>query len=160
MIKKISVAAVFVLMCGMLSAQAGQITVKEDFWRGTLYLKNDIVISKDQVRNDLAIDPENLATFKAGNTQQIWGMVFGGIGGAFIGYPLGTSLGGGDPNWTLAGIGAGAVIIGGVIYGGGKNKIELALNNHNSNLSFWQDHHDKYEKQSIALLPGMIMIKF
>lgn len=33
-------------------------------------------------------------------------MVLSVIGGALIGWPLGTAIGGGDPNWALAGIGA------------------------------------------------------
>lgn len=32
-------------------------------------------------------------------------------GGALIGWPLGTAIGGGDPEWYLAGIGAGLVAI-------------------------------------------------
>jgi hypothetical protein len=37
--------------------------------------------------------------------------VFGFAGGFLIGWPLGTALAGGDPNWTLAAIGAGCVAI-------------------------------------------------
>lgn len=39
--------------------------------------------------------------------------VLGFAGGALIGWPLGTALGGGDPEWYLAGIGA--VLVGGAI---------------------------------------------
>jgi len=37
--------------------------------------------------------------------------IIGAIGGALIGWPVGTALGGGDPNWTLAGVGAGLVVV-------------------------------------------------
>ena len=40
------------------------------------------------------------------------GIIFGGIGGFCIGYPLGTLLGGGDPIWFIAGIGVGFLAIG------------------------------------------------
>ena len=43
--------------------------------------------------------------------QYIWTSVLSGAGGFFIGYPLGTSLGGGDPNWTLAAVGAGFIAV-------------------------------------------------
>ncbi|MEM9858876.1 MAG: hypothetical protein AAF843_16070 [Bacteroidota bacterium] len=33
------------------------------------------------------------------------------IGGALIGWPLGTAIGGGDPEWTLAGIGVGLLVL-------------------------------------------------
>ncbi|WP_157972278.1 hypothetical protein, partial [Pleomorphovibrio marinus] len=36
--------------------------------------------------------------------------VMGFIGGGMIGWPLGAALGGGDPNWLLAGIGGGIVL--------------------------------------------------
>jgi hypothetical protein len=38
-------------------------------------------------------------------------MIFQLPGGFLIGYPLGTAMAGGDPNWTLAAIGAGLVVI-------------------------------------------------
>lgn len=37
--------------------------------------------------------------------------IFGAAGGALVGWPIGTSVGGGEPNWTLAGIGAGLIAI-------------------------------------------------
>lgn len=37
--------------------------------------------------------------------------VLGAIGGFMIGWPLGTAIAGGDPNWTLAGVGAGFVAV-------------------------------------------------
>lgn len=37
--------------------------------------------------------------------------MFGFIGGFMIGLPLGTAIGGGDPNWELAGIGFGVAFI-------------------------------------------------
>lgn len=37
--------------------------------------------------------------------------IIGGIGGALMGYPLGTVLGGGKANWTMFGIGAGLAVI-------------------------------------------------
>jgi len=43
--------------------------------------------------------------------QYVWTSVLGGAGGFFIGYPLGTALGGGDPNWTLAAVGAGFIAV-------------------------------------------------
>ncbi|MEZ5017166.1 MAG: hypothetical protein R2800_08950 [Flavipsychrobacter sp.] len=45
------------------------------------------------------------------NGYAIGAYVFGAAGGALIGYPLGTALGGGDPEWLLAGIGAGCLAI-------------------------------------------------
>jgi hypothetical protein len=38
--------------------------------------------------------------------------IIGFAGGSLIGWPIGTAIGGGKPNWKLAGIGAGLVVIG------------------------------------------------
>jgi hypothetical protein len=37
--------------------------------------------------------------------------VFAYIGGFLVGWPIRTAIGGGEPNWTLAAIGAGAIVI-------------------------------------------------
>lgn len=42
----------------------------------------------------------------------ITGNVLGFMGGGCIGWPLGTAIGGGDPQWAIAGIGAGLIAIG------------------------------------------------
>ncbi len=38
-------------------------------------------------------------------------MVIGAVGGALIGYPIGTAMGGGEPVWAMAGVGAGLVML-------------------------------------------------
>ena len=43
------------------------------------------------------------------NVMTISSYILGFAGGALIGYPLGTLIGGGEPNWVLAGVGAGLV---------------------------------------------------
>jgi hypothetical protein len=48
---------------------------------------------------------------KKTKTNNVWTTVFSGIGGFLIGWPLGTALGGGDPKWEMAGIGAGLVVV-------------------------------------------------
>ena len=40
------------------------------------------------------------------------GSFFSMVGGALIGFPIGTMIGGGEPQWELAAVGAGFVIIG------------------------------------------------
>lgn len=46
------------------------------------------------------------------NALTITGNVFAFIGGGLIGWPIGTLIGGGEPEWILAGIGAGCIAIG------------------------------------------------
>lgn len=47
---------------------------------------------------------------KAGTNNDL-SNVFGVIGGVLVGWPIGTALGGGDPNWTLAAAGGAFIAI-------------------------------------------------
>jgi hypothetical protein len=38
-------------------------------------------------------------------------MIIGGTGGFMIGWPVGTAIAGGDPDWVMAGIGMGLIVI-------------------------------------------------
>jgi hypothetical protein len=56
--------------------------------------------------NDMAYEE-----IKSAQTNNTISTVLGGVGGFMFGWSVGTALGGGEPNWTLAGIGAGLAII-------------------------------------------------
>ena len=111
------------------------IELRSNFWTGTGYYQADTRLSKTQVREALAVDPEALQLFKAGAGQKGLGDVLAVAGGALIGWPLGTAIGGGDPNWTLAAIGAGIVVVAIPIYNGGIKKINQGLDRYNQGLS-------------------------
>ena len=74
------------------------------------------------------------------------GMFFAYVGGALIGWPLGTALAGGDPNWALAGVGAGFVLITIPLSKGyTKNAIKAAdAYNASKNMSAMRDNHEWY----------------
>lgn len=59
------------------------------------------------------MEPNEMASrkIKKARSSNVVANVFGGAGGFMIGYPIGTQLGGGDPNWSLAAIGAGLVVV-------------------------------------------------
>jgi hypothetical protein len=52
-------------------------------------------------------------------------------GGFMIGYPLGTALGGGKPNWTLAAVGCGLIVIDIPIVSSANKKVRKAVNAYN-----------------------------
>lgn len=56
-------------------------------------------------------------------------------GGFLIGYPVGTLLGGGEPNWTLAAVGCGLVVIAIPISSSVKSNARKAVSIYNSGLS-------------------------
>jgi hypothetical protein len=57
--------------------------------------------------------------------------LFAASGGFLIGWPIGTAIGGGDPNWILAGVGAGLAAIGITISTGAGKKIKQAVEIYN-----------------------------
>lgn len=48
---------------------------------------------------------------KSAQSSYILSNIIGGVGGFMVGWPLGTAIGGGKPNWTMAGIGAGLIVV-------------------------------------------------
>lgn len=59
--------------------------------------------------NDLPTPSYNSG--KCSNGYTVSGNILAVIGGALIGWPLGTAIGGGDPEWVLAAAGAGVLAI-------------------------------------------------
>jgi hypothetical protein len=89
---------------------SNEIFIRSSFF-GTQYLQNGKRLTMSQMADLMQSNAEayrNIKSAKAGNT---WAGILGGIGGALIGYPIGTAIGGGDPNWALAAAGAGLVVV-------------------------------------------------
>lgn len=61
-------------------------------------------------------------------------MILGYAGGFMIGWPLGTAIGGGEPNWALAGIGAGLVVLSIPLSSSAKKKTIKAIELYNQGL--------------------------
>ncbi len=55
--------------------------------------------------------PESYILAQKANRNLVSSMVVGGIGGVFIGIPVGMALSGADPAWELLGVGAGVSLI-------------------------------------------------
>ncbi len=71
---------------------------------------------------------------KSAQSTYTWAMVFSYAGGAFIGWPIGTAIGGGKPNWALAAVGAGCIIIAIPISQNFNTKAKLAVDTYNGGL--------------------------
>ena len=70
-------------------------------------------------------------------------MAFAFTGGALVGFPLGTAIGGGDPNWALVGIGAGLIVVSIPISNKFNRQAKYAVETFNNDLqtsSFWDKH--------------------
>lgn len=64
---------------------------------------------KQSLSDDYMAPPRGRTSCTNGLT--VTGNILAAAGGALIGWPIGTYIGGGEPEWVLAGIGAGLVAI-------------------------------------------------
>lgn len=67
-------------------------------------------IDRDSMLEVLSSKPASADDAKRAKTLAFVSTVLAAAGGALIGYPLGQKLGGEEPNWTLAYVGAGSAV--------------------------------------------------
>lgn len=73
--------------------------------------------------------------------------ITGFTGGAFIGWPIGTALAGGDPEWLMAGIGAGLIVVAIPLSQKFNRQVTQAVDVYNAPLresSFWDKRELKF----------------
>ena len=89
---------------------AQKIEMKKVFG-GYVYSQNGDKMTMSDLVNVMESNSEALNFMKKAKSNNVLVSILGGAGGALIGWPIGTAIGGGDANWTLAGIGASLVVI-------------------------------------------------
>mgnify|MGYP000103120094 FL=1 len=102
---------------------------------GYVYKQNDKYLSSQQMLELMKNNAEALKLIKSANTSKTWGMILGGAGGALIGFPIGTAIGGGDAKWELAGAGAALLLIAIPISKSYNKKSKKAVDMYNSGFS-------------------------
>ena len=86
------------------------ITMKKVFGGYKFYL-GDRILNMSNLINTMRPNEQAYYEIKAAQSTYTIASIFSFAGGFLVGWPLGTAIAGGDPNWTLAGIGAGLIII-------------------------------------------------
>lgn len=86
------------------------IYLKSNFW-GNKFFKGDTIISVNQVLEEMAPNESVYNLMLNAKKDFVFAQILGATGGVLIGWPLGTALVGGDPNWAMAGIGVGIVAV-------------------------------------------------
>ena len=107
----------------------------EKVFGGFKYTQNEELISIGDLVAIMENNTEALELIKKGRTNRSFAGVLGFAGGALIGWPIGTSIGGGDANWTLAGIGAGLVVVSIPVSSKSNKKINQAVELYNAALN-------------------------
>jgi hypothetical protein len=85
------------------------ITVKRTF--GTVFQQHGENLTPGKLLEITQSNTEAYNEMKLAKSNYNAGYVIGFAGGALVGWPVGTALAGGDPNWTLAAVGAGLIVV-------------------------------------------------
>lgn len=99
---------VFILVTTPIIAQTTNDSINIE--KKTYIYKGDKLTMKD-LAEVVKSNPEAHSEIKIARSNATGANVFSYIGGFMIGWPLGTAIGGGDPNWTIAGIGIGLALV-------------------------------------------------
>ncbi len=91
---------------------------------------------------------EAMTSLGKAKTNKAFATVFGFAGGFCVGWPLGTALGGGDPEWAMLGIGAGLIVI--------SIPLTIAYSNHATNaVNLYNESIGAPAKQNVSMQFGM-----
>ena len=101
---------------------------------GVRFEQNGIPQSTKSLLSIMESNPEAHEYMTKAHANNSLGNVLSYAGGAFIGYPIGTYLGGGEPNWVLAGVGAGILLIAFPVMSSAKENAIKAVEIYNSGL--------------------------
>lgn len=140
--KKIGAILFFVLIGTATSfgqTDTDSIYLKKVFGAYQFYYHNQ-KLSLPQIKNVMSSNELALEQIKSAQSTNNIGMVFACAGGFLVGWPLGTALGGGEPNWAAAGAGVGLIAITFAITNSYNIKAKRAVDTYNNGLgatSFW-----------------------
>lgn len=111
MIKHICLCSVFTFFVIEVFAQQKIDTIAMRQSLGVTFQMHGRMLKPRQLLSHTKPYDEAYALMRKAKTNYDVASVFSFAGGFLIGWPIGTAIGGGEPNWTLAGIGAGLVVI-------------------------------------------------
>ncbi|MFS4491719.1 hypothetical protein [Maribacter sp. 2308TA10-17] len=121
---------------------------------GYKYAQNGNDLSLSELSKVLKTNTKSFQTYKKAKTKAVFSYVFAGIGGGLTGYPVGTALGGGKPNWTLAGIGVGCLAVAFPLAASADKKIKESVDIYNSSLDP-RTHVSKTELKIVGNINGI-----
>lgn len=133
------------IVLGMMNANgqasADSIRMQKTFGGYAFYQGSQKLKMKQLVK---AMEPNETASqeIQIARSTYNFASVLGGVGGALVGFPIGTALGGGEPNWTMAAIGAGLILVSVPISQTFNRQARQAVNTFNGGLrsdAFWAD---------------------
>ena len=113
--------------------QTDSIELKKIFG-GYQFYQNDKLLKFKQLDNLIKSNNEAYDQFKSSKSSRTIATILGYAGGFMIGWPLGTAIAGGKPNWVIAGAGAGLTAISIPISINSNKKLKKAVSIYNSTM--------------------------
>ena len=134
--KKIAIAFTFLVVC--LTYSYGQtssdtISVKK-VTGGYRYYQGVKQLEKNELAGVLKSNGQAANQLQSAQSTYAAAMIFSYTGGFLVGWPVGTALGGGKPEWILAGVGAGLIAIAIPMSRSYNKKVKLAVDTYNNGL--------------------------
>lgn len=144
------IAIILTLLAVSMSFTFGQtvsdsVSMKKVFG-GYQFYQGEKRLNMNQLVNMMKPNNQAYQQIKSAQSTYTLSTIIGGVGGFMVGWPIGTALGGGDPNWTMAGIGAGLIVVSIPISQSFNKKAKQAVETYNSGLqtsSFWDKNELK-----------------
>lgn len=107
---------------------------------GYQFYQGDKLLKVNQLVNIMKPNVQAYKQIKSARSAYTMAMFLSYAGGFMVGWPIGTAVGGGEPNWVLAGIGGGLIVVAIPIGQSFNKKAKQAVETYNSGLrtsSFW-----------------------
>ncbi|HRP30652.1 MAG TPA: hypothetical protein PKV73_02130 [Agriterribacter sp.] len=101
---------------------------------GTRFYHHDTPLKMRQLRDVLRSNEQAYMHFNASKSPGAWATILSCAGGFLVGWPIGTAIAGGNPNWALAGVGAGLVAVSVPLNIVANRKLRKAVNAYNAAL--------------------------
>jgi hypothetical protein len=112
MIKKALFFVIGLILCVSIFSQDQNDTIQTTkVFGGYKFEKNGQVLTLQNMLDLMKDNPDAYSYLEKAKASAGFANVLGFAGGFMIGWPLGTAIGGGNPNWTLAVVGCGLIIV-------------------------------------------------
>lgn len=98
----------FAIVVAFSQSVTDTIEIKRSFW-GTTFRQNGENLKMKDMLEITKSNPTAYAQMKKARNKSTVSSIFGGVGGFLVGYTIGTAIAGKDPNWAVAGVGAGLI---------------------------------------------------
>lgn len=130
-----------ITFCTMTYGQISSdlIIVKKQFGSFVFYKDSD-KLTLSQLSKIIKTNEEASKIAKQANTTQVFAVLTGVAGGAMLGYPIGAAMAGKKPNYIIAGVGAGLIVVSVPLSFKANRQYKKATDEYNKGLdaaSFW-----------------------